>query len=69
MHQSILSYKGSRYLWVSLMLCTGAIFAYALDEPSMPANGYCPGLYAGYDCGVADFVINVVWDSQASLQI
>lgn len=48
MHQSILSYKGSRYLWVCLVLCIGAIFAYAWDEPTMPANG---GTALGYTLG------------------
>lgn len=48
MHQSVLSFKGSRYLWWSLLLCTGAIIAYAMHEPAMPPNG---GTWLGYTLG------------------
>lgn len=48
MHQSILTYKGSRYLWWSSSICIGAIIAYAIDEPMVPPNG---GTWLGYTLG------------------
>jgi len=54
MHQSVLSFKGSRYLWLSSVLCLGAIIAYAIDDPAMPANG---GTALGYTLGVLSALI------------
>lgn len=60
MHQSILSYKGSRYLWISILLCLGAIIAYVLDESAMPANG---GTALGYTLGTisALLILLLMW--------
>ncbi len=57
MHQTILSYRGSRYLWWSVALCTGAILAYALDNPTMPPNG---GTWLGYTLGTISALL-IVW--------
>ena len=39
MQPSILAYRGSRYLWVSLAVCVAAIAAYAWHSPDEPPNG------------------------------
>ncbi len=57
MHQSILSYRGSRYLWWSLLLCLIAIVAYIVDEPNMPPNG---GTVLGYILGTLSALL-IVW--------
>ncbi len=57
MHQSILSYRGSRYLWVSLVLCLLAIVAYLVDEPAMPPNG---GTWLGYTLGTVSALL-ILW--------
>ncbi len=56
-HQSILSYRGSRYLWWSLFVSLGAIIAYAYDDPAMPANG---GTALGYTLGTLSVVL-ILW--------
>lgn len=57
MHQSILNYRGSRYLWWSLLLCIGAIVAYVIDEPAMPPNG---GTALGYTLGTMSALL-ILW--------
>ena len=57
MHQTILSYRGSRYLWWSVALCAGAILAYALDNPALPPNG---GTWLGYTLGTISALL-IVW--------
>ena len=57
LHQSILAYRGSRYLWVSLALCLAAIVAYAWDSPGVPPNG---GTWLGYTLGVLGAVL-ILW--------
>ncbi|MGB5395708.1 MAG: hypothetical protein WBN96_01030 [Gammaproteobacteria bacterium] len=60
MHQSILSYRGSRYFWWALLLCVGAIVAYAIDDPTMPPNG---GTWLGYTLGTisALLILLLMW--------
>jgi hypothetical protein len=60
MHQSILSYRGSRYFWWALLLCTAAITAYAIDHPTMPPNG---GTWLGYTLGTisALLILLLMW--------
>jgi hypothetical protein len=48
MHESMLSYKGSRYLWWASTLCIASIIAYWMHDPLMPANG---GTWLGYTLG------------------
>lgn len=48
MHQSILSYRGSRYLWWASTLCAVSIVAYWMHEPRSPPNG---GTWLGYTLG------------------
>ncbi len=57
MHESILSYKGSRYLWWSITLCLVATVAYILDDPPMPPNG---GTVLGYTLGTLSALL-IVW--------
>ena len=60
MHQSILSYRGSRYFWWALVLCIGAILAYAIDDPAMPPNG---GTWLGYTLGTVSalLILLLMW--------
>ena len=48
MHQSILSYKRSKYLWWSSTMCVASIVAYWMHQPAMPPNG---GTWLGYTLG------------------
>ena len=48
MHQSILSYRGSRYLWWASSLCLASIVAYWLHEPQTQPSG---GTWLGYTLG------------------
>lgn len=48
MHQSILSFRGRRYLWISLLFVGATIAAYALHDPQEPPNG---GTLLGYTLG------------------
>lgn len=57
LHQSILAYRGSRYLWVSLTLCTTSIVAYAWHSPGVPPNG---GTWLGYTLGTVGAVL-ILW--------
>jgi hypothetical protein len=57
MHQSVLSYRGSRYLWWSLFICVAAIIAYIIHDPAMPPNG---GTALGYTLGTMSALL-IVW--------
>jgi hypothetical protein len=48
MHQSFLSYRRKRYLWLALALCAASIAAYAWHHPRSPPNG---GTWLGYTLG------------------
>jgi hypothetical protein len=48
MHQSILSFRGSRYLWWASSLCLAAIIAYWWHEPLTRPSG---GTWLGYTLG------------------
>ena len=57
MHQSVLSYRGSRYLWWSLLVCVASITAYFMHDPAMPPNG---GTALGYTLGTIG-VLLILW--------
>lgn len=57
LHQSVLAYRGSRYLWVSLALSVGAILAYAWQAPGAPRGGGTP---LGYTLGTLGAVL-ILW--------
>ncbi len=57
MQQSILAYRGSRYLWVALAVCGLAIAAYAWHAPEVPPNG---GTWLGYALGTLGAVL-ILW--------
>ncbi len=48
MHQSILSYRKSRYLWWASTVCIASIVAYWMHDPMVPPNG---GTWLGYTLG------------------
>lgn len=60
MHQSILSYRKSRYLWWASTLCIGSIIAYWIHEPMVPPNG---GTWLGYTLGGlgATLILWLMW--------
>lgn len=57
MHESILVFRGRRYLWLALALSALAIFAYWVDDPQEPANG---GTVLGYTLGTAGLLL-IAW--------
>lgn len=57
MHQSILSFRRSRYLWWCSTMCIAAIVAYWMHEPAMPPNG---GTWLGYTLGTVGAVL-ILW--------
>lgn len=57
MHQSVLSYRSSRYLWWSLFICIASIAAYVIHDPAMPPNG---GTALGYTLGTLSALL-IVW--------
>jgi hypothetical protein len=57
MHQSILSFRRSRYLWWSSTMCIAAIVAYYMHDPAMPPNG---GTWLGYTLGTVGAVL-ILW--------
>jgi hypothetical protein len=57
MHQSILTFRKARYMWLSLALCIGSIVAYAMHDPVMPPNG---GTALGYTLGTIGAVL-ILW--------
>lgn len=50
MHESILDFRGYRYLWISLLVCAAAIAAYVWHDPIQPKSG---GTWLGYTLGGA----------------
>ena len=50
-HQSILGYKGGRYLWLALFTCAAAIAAYAWHEPPTVYLKPYGGTWLGYTLG------------------
>lgn len=57
MHDSILTYAKSRYLWASLLLVFGSIAAYLWHDPGGPPNG---GTWLGYTLGTISALL-IVW--------
>ena len=57
MHQSFLSYRRKRYLWVALFLCAASIAAYAWHAPRSTPNG---GTWLGYTLGGVGAVL-ILW--------
>jgi len=57
MHDSILTYAKSRYLWISIVLLVGSIVAYILHDPGGPPNG---GTWLGYTLGTIGALL-IVW--------
>jgi hypothetical protein len=57
MHQSFLSYRRKRYLWIALALCVAAIAAYAWHAPRSTPNG---GTWLGYTLGTIGAVL-ILW--------
>jgi hypothetical protein len=57
MHDSILTYAKSRYLWISLILLIGSVAAYVLHDPGGPPNG---GTWLGYTLGTISALL-IVW--------
>jgi hypothetical protein len=57
MHDSILTYAKSRYLWFSIALLAGSITAYLWHDPGGPANG---ATWLGYTLGTIGALL-IVW--------
>jgi len=57
MHDSILTYAKSRYLWISLILLLGSTAAYLWHDPGGPPNG---GTWLGYTLGTISALL-IVW--------
>jgi len=57
MHQSFLSYRRKRYLWVALVLCAASVVAYAWHRPPASPNG---GTWLGYTLGTIGAVL-ILW--------
>ncbi len=57
MHQSILSYRKSRYLWWASTVCIASIVAYWMHDPMVPPNG---GTWLGYTLGGIGAVL-ILW--------
>jgi hypothetical protein len=60
LHQSILAFKGGRYLKLSLALCAAAIAAYAWHEPSTVHLKPYGGTPVGYALGTLGAVL-ILW--------
>lgn len=57
MHESILAFRGRRYLWAALFVIALAVAAYWFDDPQEPPNG---GTVLGYTLGVIGTLM-IVW--------
>jgi len=57
MHESVLSFRRSRYLWWCSTLCIASIVAYWMHEPAMPPNG---STWLGYTLGTVGAVL-ILW--------
>ena len=56
-HQSLLAYRGSRYLWLALALAALSSAAYLWHEPGVPPNG---GTWLGYTLGTIGALL-ILW--------
>lgn len=57
MHQSFLSYRRKRYLWIALALCVASIVAYVWHEPRSTPSG---GTWLGYTLGSIAAIL-ILW--------
>ena len=57
MHDSILTYAKSRYLWIALVLIGVSLIAYLAYDPGGPQNG---GTWLGYTLGTIGALL-IVW--------
>ena len=57
MHDSILTYAKSRYLWISIVLCVVSIALYVWHDPAVAPNG---GTWLGYTLGTIAALL-IVW--------
>ncbi|HZW52004.1 MAG TPA: hypothetical protein VFF05_09090 [Rudaea sp.] len=57
MHDSILTYAKSRYLWIALVLTLASLVAYIAYDPGGPPNG---GTWLGYTLGTIGAAL-IVW--------
>ncbi len=57
MHDSILTYARSRYLWLSVVLLAASFVAYFLHDPGGPPNG---GTWLGYTLGTISALL-ILW--------
>ncbi len=57
MHDSILTYAKSRYLWISVVLLAGSLAAYLIHDPGGQPNG---GTWLGYTLGTIGALL-IVW--------
>lgn len=57
MYQSILSFKGARYLWVAIALSAASIVAYSWHQPIGSPNG---GTWLGYTLGTIGALL-ILW--------
>ena len=56
-HQDLLRYRGSRYLWIALALIGGSIAIYLSQDPGLPPNG---GSWQGYLLGSVGALL-IIW--------
>ncbi|HET8942474.1 MAG TPA: hypothetical protein VFN13_10860 [Rudaea sp.] len=57
MHDSILTYAKSRYLWAAIALSAASLIAYLMYDPGGPQNG---GTWLGYTLGTIGALL-IVW--------
>jgi hypothetical protein len=57
MHDSILTYARSRYLWIAVALSAASLIAYIWHDPGGPPNG---GTWLGYTLGTIGALL-IVW--------
>ena len=57
MHDSILTYARSRYLWIALALCVVSLVLYVWHDPGVAPNG---GTWLGYTLGTVAALL-IVW--------
>lgn len=57
MHESILAFRGRRYLWLAVIMLAAALVAYLLHDPQEPPNG---GTVLGYALGTLAALL-VAW--------
>ncbi|MDX1626762.1 MAG: hypothetical protein R3323_09635 [Wenzhouxiangellaceae bacterium] len=57
MHQNLLQYRRSRYLWVAVALLVASIVLYLTQDGDLPPNG---GSWQGYTLGIVGALL-IVW--------